>query len=334
MIEVGPTGPHAVQRRDRGVVPISALEPPAHSPRSAGEQQAHIMRLAETEANLPPILVQRHTLRIIDGMHRLRAAQLNGQKEITVEYFDGDDDDAFMLAVELNIGHGLPLSLADRKAAAARILAARPHVSDGLVASTTGLASKTVAAIRRRATRETPELHSRLGADGRLRPVDATDGRRRAAELLAKSPDSSLREIASVAGISPGTVRDVRDRMQRGEEPARVGTAADRGSRRMTERQIVSARRPIRDANGRAPRGRAMAIWSTLAKDPSLRLTEGGRGLLRWLHCRVISKDDVIRVADEVPPCWSRLTAEFARELANAWTELAGELERRARDEV
>jgi hypothetical protein len=52
--------------------------------------------------------------------HRLRAAVANGQEAVDVRYFDGSAADAFLRAVEANVKHGLPLSLADRRAAAQR----------------------------------------------------------------------------------------------------------------------------------------------------------------------------------------------------------------------
>ena len=44
----------------------------------------HIARLAEAETRLPPILVDRRTMRVIDGMRRLIAASLKGQETIDV----------------------------------------------------------------------------------------------------------------------------------------------------------------------------------------------------------------------------------------------------------
>jgi hypothetical protein len=41
-----------------------------------GEDKTHVERLAEAEGPLPPILVERRSLRVIDGMHRLLAASL------------------------------------------------------------------------------------------------------------------------------------------------------------------------------------------------------------------------------------------------------------------
>ena len=56
--------------------------------------------------------------------------------------FDGDDQNSFVLAVKVNIAHGLPLSFADGEAAAARILAFCPQWPDRVVAVGTGLAGR------------------------------------------------------------------------------------------------------------------------------------------------------------------------------------------------
>ncbi|RQX33168.1 hypothetical protein DLJ57_19775, partial [Micromonospora chalcea] len=129
-------------------VPVSALLP-GDSPRLAGENVEHIRLLAAMH-DLPPILVQRGTMRVIDGMHRLRAAKLRGDETVRVTFFDGDDAAAFLLSVDANIKHGLPLSRADREAAATRILRLYPQWSDRAVAAAAGLSPTTVSGIRRR----------------------------------------------------------------------------------------------------------------------------------------------------------------------------------------
>src|SRR5207302_2774758 len=111
------------------VINIDALLP-ADSPRLEGEQPEQIHALAETDSQLPPILVHRPTMRVIDGMHRLRAVQLKGRKTIGVRFFDASEEEAFILAVQLNVEHGMPLTRADRKAAAQRIVMIRPQWSD------------------------------------------------------------------------------------------------------------------------------------------------------------------------------------------------------------
>ncbi|MGW0885777.1 ParB/RepB/Spo0J family partition protein [Streptomyces sp. NPDC002671] len=156
-------------------VPVAALLP-GDSPRSQGLDQEHATQLADYEGPLPPILVNRSDFRVIDGMHRLLAAHIRSQETIAVEFFDGSPEDAFLLAVEANVTHGLPLSLADRRAAASRIIASHPQMSDRAIARTSGLGSKAVAAIRRRSTDAEAQLNIRVGRDGRVRPLNSAEG--------------------------------------------------------------------------------------------------------------------------------------------------------------
>ena len=151
-------------------VPILSLQP-GDSPRLEGEDKAHIAWLAETEAALPPILVDRRNMRVIDGMHRLLAASLRGREWIEVQFFDDSPAEAFRRAVEANVTHGLPLTQADRRAAAKRIVVSHPHLSDRAIGESTGLAARTVAGIRRR-TADVARPNARVGRDGRVRPLD------------------------------------------------------------------------------------------------------------------------------------------------------------------
>src|SRR2546421_3267487 len=66
-------------------VPVRSLLP-ADSPRLNGEDAEHIRVLAAVEAKLPPILVHRASMRVIDGMHRLGAARLRNEETIDVQF--------------------------------------------------------------------------------------------------------------------------------------------------------------------------------------------------------------------------------------------------------
>lgn len=112
-------------------------------------------------------------MRIIDGAHRVRAAQLRGRSHIEARFFDGSAADAFVLAVESNISHGLALTLAERSAAAERILASHPHWSDRAIASSTGLSAHTVASLRRTA----PDAQPRPGPAATARSARSTPPR-------------------------------------------------------------------------------------------------------------------------------------------------------------
>lgn len=306
---------------------------PADSPRLAGENAEHIRALADLDGDLPPILVHRHTMRVIDGMHRLRAAERRCDEKIDVEYFEGDEDAAFILAVEANIAHGLPLSLADRQAAAARIIAMRPQFSDRAIAASAGLSAGTVGALRRRSTVEPGQLTRRVGRDGRARPLDTADGRQRASELLAARPNASLREIARDAGIAAATVRDVRERMRRGEGPIPGTRRAPDTSKPDTSKAAASAGPvpPPARRKGRARVRNSVSTVQDLKKDPSLKFSDPGRHLLRWLDTRVVSSDDTSGLVDAVPAHCADLVAEVARGCAEVWQELAEKIEQRTR---
>jgi DNA-binding CsgD family transcriptional regulator len=130
-------------------VPISWLLP-GLSPRLAGEDERNVRLLTEVSAPLPPLLVHRSTHRVIDGMHRLLAARRRGEEKIAVRLYDCDDADLFVLAVDANVAHGLPLTLNDRAAAADRILETHPGWSDRRIAAKVGLPDRAVGSIRSR----------------------------------------------------------------------------------------------------------------------------------------------------------------------------------------
>lgn len=309
-------------------VPIASLLP-GESPRSEGQDKEHISRLAEVEEPLPPILVNRNTMQVIDGFHRLLAALSKGREVIDVELFVGTPEEAFLRAVKANVGHGLPLSQADRRAAATKIIASHPHMSDRAIARIAGLGAKTVAGIRRRSADAVPQLNARIGRDGRVRPLNSVEGRRRAAEVIAEHPEASLREIARLAGISPATASDVRKRLESGEEPVTVpagaadirdgAPASDRAGGSRSERNV----RPWQADPG--------SVVEKLLRDPSLRHKEEGRHLLRLLRQNAIGLDEWSELTAAVPPHCGALVVHLARQYAETWLGFAQELDERVR---
>jgi hypothetical protein len=256
-------------------------------------------------------------MRIIDGIHRLRAAEYRGDHEIAVRFFEGTDVEAFVIAVSQNIAHGLSLTLSDRRAAAARIVRSHPRWSDRAVASVTGLSPKTIGVVRQKSAVELEP--DRIGSDGRVRPLDSNRGRALAGELIAGRPDASIDHIAKAAGISRNTARDVRNRMRRGESPVVQGRAAKQ--------------RRIRDFGSQEPHGPANAahyesIVRALLGDPSLRFNAAGRTLLRLLDIRPIRGTESSRLVDNLPEHCRSLVASAAQACAAAWSEFADQLER------
>lgn len=273
------------------MVPISRLRL-GGSPRTSGVSADHIRVLARANVRMPPVIVHRGTMTVIDGVQRVRAAQLSARDHIEAQFFDGDENDAFVLAVEANTANGLPLSVADRKAAAARIIATHPARSDRWIAEISGLTASTVGEIRRRSTVEDTRSNTRIGKDGRRRPLDSSEGRRLAGELMRADPDRSLRDIARAAGIAPSTALDVRNRLHSGEDP-------------------VPAKRDTAEPD-------PSAIMRMLCQDPSLRLTETGRALLRWLDAHTVTGQAAPPVT-EVPAHCAGAIAALARHNARFW---------------
>lgn len=309
------TVPEARERRSGGHfdpewVPVSELRP-ADSPRRAGEDISHVEMLASIEDRLPPIVVHRDSMRVIDGMHRLRAAKLRGDDMIEVCFFDGNEQEAFVLAVTANTTHGLPLTLGDRTLATERIIASQPTWSDRSIAMTVGLGARTVGNIRRRMQDEAAveTVSARTGRDGRVRPLDNSVGRLRASALIKQRPEASLREIAREVGVSPSTVRDVRQRLERGEDPL---PQVRRRREKPVDREAVTL------------------MLQGLQSDPSLRFTESGRTVLRWIHSRAIRAEEWAEVEQKVPAHCAYILANVARSCADEWLQIAEELEQRS----
>lgn len=333
---VRPEGYSPLVERRPSVVPITSLRP-ADSPRIAGEDASHVRFLAQSEQPLPPIVVHRSSRRVVDGMHRLRAAMLRGESEVPVVYCDGAADDLFVLAVRLNSTHGLPLSPADRTASAQRIMRSHPHYSDRAIASISGLSAKGVALLRRGA--EESQAVSRVGQDGRCRPLDSASGRRRAAEAINATPNASLRKIASVARISVGTARDVRRRLERGEDPVPPGSLRRRRPERPSSfRPGRLQQQAARASNAQGPSNRTGAATPAgqsdldeslrqLKTDPALRFSERGRLALRLFNTHLLPEDQWSELTRAIPAHCRLRAARVARVCAERWLRFAVELE-------
>lgn len=336
---------------------------PADSPRIAGEDSAHARVLADVESRLPPIIVHRRTMRVIDGMHRLRAALMRGLDTIEARFFDGPDEAAFLLAVRENIVHGLPLSQADRERAAERILSSQPKWSDRAVASAAGLSTRAVAAIRRRSTDSASQLNVRIGLDGRVRPLDGAQGRLLASKIICEQPELPLREVAREAGISVATARDVRERVRQGRDPLpprlRAAEAAAPPRRTEPPTKVSDGRgEPVMEVSGRSeaatdipgrsgaktevrppvPASRPAvsvtqvtdweAIRRKLQKDPALKYAASGRVFIQWFDAHAVDAAEWKDIVDAVPPHWIEGIAALARQYSERWLEISRALER------
>ncbi|ASL18401.1 ParB-like nuclease domain protein (plasmid) [Mycobacterium intracellulare subsp. chimaera] len=319
------------------------------SVRSRGLDHSHVKMLAECSDLLPPIVVHSGSMRVIDGLHRLRAAELRGRDQIDVALFDGTEEEAFALSALLNVRQGLPLPLQDRKAAAVKILRSSAGWSDRVVASVVGLSPRSIASIRQCSTGDSRQLDHRIGRDGKARPVDPVAGRLRAARLLAENPELSLRPLARAAEISISTARDVRLRLRNGDDPvptrlrrslnisslgspenkSNTGPWTRPGEHRGAEDETVSVVPEVREpVEGDLPRVENRTVsfdlsLERLKRDPAVRSNEAGRNLVRQLVAARLVVKYCQQVLPFAPPHCLGTVADLAQIQVEAWQQLA-----------
>lgn len=325
-------------------VSISALAPGLYL-RQGGTDAAHVQLLLDAagSSELPPILVQEHGWRVIDGLHRLEAVKLRGDHSIKARFLDCTDEEALVLAIKSNTSHGLPLSKADRVSGAKRVLYAHPDWSDRAIAGITGLSAKIIASLRNRSAGGAQLSRKRIGRDGRRRPVAAGEGRRRAAEYISAHPDAPLRRVARAADVSLGTVHDVRARIRRGVDPERNGrrVAAEQIAMRSAPQAACSATGPHSglspSADGTPLRRKrhtdAPLTWpgisTKVANDPTIRYTEGGKEFLRWMALHAMHPDGWREFIDAIPVHWLSVIAPIADSVGEEWGQFAERLRSR-----
>jgi transposase len=277
------------------------------SPRHQLQDLSYARTLTEILPRLPPIVVHAPSRQVIDGAHRILAARLRDQTTIRARLFFGTDSEAFVQAVRRNVAHGKPLTLAEREAAAAKIVRLNPAWSDRRIAETCGLSPMTVARVRSRSTDRNGQLSARVGRDGKSRPTDPVEARHRIADAIKANPNASMREIARQTGASQGTVRDVRARLQRGEE-----VLSPRLARAHNRKQEV--REPSRG------QPRTAAAYRVASE------------FVDWFERHRLRADtDWERWVDGVPLSRVYEVADVARECGESWLRFASALELRVR---
>jgi ParB-like chromosome segregation protein Spo0J len=276
------------------------------SPRHQDVDEEHVAVLAGALENLPPIVVHAPSMQVIDGVHRVMAARAAGLDTVPALLSHGTEEEAAVQAIYFNVAHGKPLTFAEREAATTKVLALQPAWSDRRIAAVCGLSPKTVARLRVLATVEDPQLRARVGRDGRRRAIDPIEARERIAATIEADPGASNRSIAAETGASQRTVRDVRDRMARGED-------------------ILSPRLAARRRREQREQAEAPA-----SEDEAFEALPGGAEFARWLDAHVVTSDDEWRGhVDAVPLSRVYEVADTARRCAGTWERLASALEGR-----
>jgi hypothetical protein len=128
---------------------------------------------------------------------------------------------------------------------------------------------------------------------------------------MRENPTISLREVARATGISPGTVRDVRERMEQGRAPE-LPSSSSACSCRTTEI------------------GPGSVGYDQLTDDNALGATVDGRAFLEWFEKRAITADEWRPFLRAVPKSRVYMVAEAARLCARMWADFADNLEKDA----
>ncbi len=323
------------QEDDRGPIaeiPLGRLRP-GEGVRSGGLDEGHVAVLMETCEEWPPIVIWGKDCTVLDGAHRVRAAQRLGLATIAAVRFLGTHEEAFVESVRRNIDHGLPLTVADRRRAALRVMARHGEWSDRRIGSLCGLSGKTVARLRRDELTSGEGvvigLDRRVGRDGKARPVRAVEIRNRIRKALEEHPGGSLRFIGAMVGASPETVRTVRARLA--EEDRKAGGAAPLAGGDRTSPATVTPL-PSAVSGPLSPpfpedEDASLNDWTS---DLALLGHEGGSDFARWFADSHIG-EEWQRYVRNIPLGRVYEVVDEARRRASAWTAFARILESRAR---
>lgn len=325
-----------------------------------GVDEGQVALLASLD-DVEPVLVERSSMRVVDGRHRVTAARRRGQTSIRARLVEGSSTELFRLALRLNSAHGLPMTLPDRRAAATSLLRRTPERSDRSIAVDVGLAATTVARLRRSSTVQNEQLNVRRGRDGRWRATSVEAGKAQARILISEHPELTLREVARLSGVSLGTACNVRAAILREGPGVRTrsaevtatgpgtGPGAEEAAGRAGGGRQVDltgepwTRTPLPPSPAGPPRssgaprafeGASMApdaetlrLLSRLVRDPALCRTERGREVLARLRGLVLQPEDGERFAHAVPPHQLLETITIMRASARSWIRLANSLQ-------
>lgn len=305
-----------VQERERGgvvSVPVCHIRL-GPSPRH-GNSFKQIAALAELAGEWEPIVVHRSSMMVVDGHHRLAAARRLGHDEIRVLFFDGTDAEARVEAVRLNVRHGVPLSLAERAAAARQVLGFFPTWSDRQLGEVCALSPRTVSRIRAELASPLNELaeqspvrvEKRLGKDGRQYPRAAATLRNEIKRVLQEDEGASLRSVAARTGASPETVRAVRRSLAAAVED--------------TEEKPLPAPVMVPSLPRRADHS---ARW---LEDSACSSTPEGRTFAQWLEDHRVDDGSLYAMADAVPLSRIYEVIDEAHRRATFWSAFAAALQ-------
>jgi hypothetical protein len=177
--------------------------------RSRGIDDALVTCLSESTEPFAPLVVTVDGL-VIDGQHRLLAAQRRGDIAVAVVVVEVSEEEANIEAYRRNGRHGIPLTRPDRRRWVGLELALTPEASNGVIAERCGVSRDVVARVRRASACSggaTSEVNTtRIGMDGKKYTVGDDSRQAEAAAIFDADPDVGVRGLQRRTGLSLGAV--------------------------------------------------------------------------------------------------------------------------------
>ncbi len=184
------------------------------SPRRGGTDPEVVEHYAGIfkEVIWPPILVHRPTHKLLDGWHRVEAAQRAGVYALAVQWVDAKEEELFALAVKANLGHGVRLTREERYQAIARLR--RESWTEERIAETLGCSLGMV-----NRTEKAEDLRIKFKVSdhpGRMLPIESL------VEVVKLPPEyhDEIAELACEVEAAPADVRRAVRALKKGEVEA------------------------------------------------------------------------------------------------------------------
>jgi hypothetical protein len=114
-----------------------------------GQHVSYIVQAMEADTEMPPVIIDKKSKRVVDGFHRIRAAMRRRGKDATIRVVEKEyrnDSALFLDAIRYNASHGRRLSTYDRSHCA--INAANLGISDRSLAGALNVAPSFLGELR------------------------------------------------------------------------------------------------------------------------------------------------------------------------------------------